>query len=288
MKETKKTYKNLLLTTLVLIVLVLGGILTKFIFQTKELRISLKLAENKIAADSLLILQYRKADEELMKFVNVSDNDGLFSNKKENVVTFLDTLFKSYVSEKNALEKQYKEKLIEKNELKSKIAHLETLNSTSQNEISYINTDLITQMERVDSISAELEKIEFELSQTVLDSLILYSPNGVKISYFGKIYDNKPKDFGIGFYEGKGHYIGAWKGNLRHGWGRHTFKDNSVYEGYFENDLRNGYGVYYYSTGEVYKGNWKDDLMNGRGEIVRVDGSIVEVVGDSGKLIQLN
>ena len=153
-------------------------------------------------------------------------------------------------------------------------------------ELLALQSAIESQNEALDSISTELVKLKEEESKQNFDSLNLSSPNGDKIFYFGAIEQKRPQGFGIGFYQGKGYYIGEWKGNLRNGTGKHFYKDGSSYNGDFVNDKREGYGVYNYNTGEIYKGYWKNDLMSGEGEIISPNGSSTKGTFAEGKLVE--
>jgi hypothetical protein len=288
---SNKKYKNIIVAVLVLVFFILLTSVIVLFIHSKNLKASLSLANKRIAADSLSLAEHKKTDEVLLKLVKTYDCADLFLNKKENLLPFLDTIFKSYSSYKDAYQNQYIEKELHANELRKQITTLSHYKDSSESKIYFLETDITQQVSVLDSVSAELEriefelkKIEFEMSNTSIDSLVLYSPDGTKIYFYGKTFNQNPKDFGIGFYEGRGHYIGEWKENMRNGWGRHTFKDNSVYEGNFENNVRNGFGTYYYNSGDIYKGTWKDDLMHGEGEIIKSDGKSVKGYWQKGKI----
>lgn len=134
-----------------------------------------------------------------------------------------------------------------------------------------------------DSLQTLLTNVKQQLQQATIDTLRLPSPKGVTLTYYGKVQDNRPKGFGIGFYEGMGYFIGEWDGVNRNGYGRHFYKNGDRYEGFFENDLRAGYGAYYYASGETYKGEWKNDLMDGKGEIITKEGKTFSGNWNKGK-----
>lgn len=136
---------------------------------------------------------------------------------------------------------------------------------------------------RLDSLSYALHVTLQELQQVQYNTVQLTSPKGDTILFFGRLREGQPDGFGVGFYEGKGYYIGQWKGNQRHGWGLHVYKDGSSYEGCFEEDKRDGFGVYRYPTGDTYIGEWKDNLMDGKGELI-LEGKSIKGRWVAGKL----
>ena len=55
-------------------------------------------------------------------------------------------------------------------------------------------------------------------------------------------------------------YEGAWKNDLKHGYGILEKKTGDKYYGYWNNGLKEGQGYYYYSsTGKIYLGEWHED-----------------------------
>lgn len=135
----------------------------------------------------------------------------------------------------------------------------------------------------LDSLSHALRAALYDLQTVRYDTVRLTSPKGDSIRFFGRLREGQPDGFGVGFYEGKGYYIGQWKGNQRHGQGLHVYKDGSWYDGCFERDERNGFGIYRYPTGDTYIGEWKDNLMDGKGELI-LEGKSIKGRWVAGKL----
>lgn len=118
------------------------------------------------------------------------------------------------------------------------------------------------------------------------DTLLISSPKGDEIFYFGSTKNGLPDGFGIGFYKNKGYYIGNWSNNMRNGTGKHFYINGDKYEGGFLNDMRDGLGIYYYTTGDRYEVNWEKDLMHGEGLIISKDGKKKSGVWFEGKLLK--
>lgn len=178
------------------------------------------------------------------------------------------------------------------------------IKQVEQQNSSILKNQLLTQVQLaqaerlIDSLSETLQIREWQLEEQIsisntlrqqiqmlnIDSTSFMSPKGTKVTYYGKIFSQKPKGFGIGFFEGGGYYIGSWEGNMRHGKGKHCYANGDIYEGDFINDKRNGYGTYHYASGEVYRGEWKNDLMHGKGVIILQDKKRIEGIWQEGKL----
>ena len=137
-----------------------------------------------------------------------------------------------------------------------------------------------------DSVLNELNTLKEELARTSLDSMTLISPLGDRLFFYGRIKDGQPNGFGIGFYSGKGYYIGEYEGNKRNGRGKHFYKNGDWYDGEFSSDARHGFGIYVFSSGDKYSGHWKEDLMNGTGEMITSEGERIKGVWAKGKMIQ--
>jgi hypothetical protein len=288
MNRTNLSYKIALTVLLALCF----ALLLSTIAYYKEARIlnaALAVARTKIEVDSITIAAYQLSDNKLRSVFAKYSSD----SQGADVLLHLDTLLAAYVARNTALSLQTEvdKKLLElfrSNMMTAdhKIATLEKQKSEVEQENISLASDLWNKVRFSDSISADLVALRYQLEKTDFDSLTLLSPKGNKIFYYGKLFNGLPHSFGIGFYQGRGYYIGEWKGNVREGWGKHFYKDGSVYEGNFENDLRAGFGIYYYASGEVYKGYWKDDLMNGEGEIIDADKKAITGIWENGKLRQ--
>ena len=283
MRVVYKKYKNAIVAALLLLVLITAATTVFFLKKSKDLSVALTLANKRILTDSLALSHYQLTERELVKVVSAYEKEGVIFNERSSIPSFIDTLLKVYSNRNHALREQFKDQVNSIRQLNRQIDKFQTEEIAAEAKLAQLNTDLAFQKRTLDSLSIALAKTKSELASSGLDSLTLHS-NGVKIFFYGKTYSQIPNGFGIGFYEGRGYYIGEWSGNQRNGYGKHVYKDGSVYEGTFENDLRNGFGTYYYSSGEVYKGNWKNDLMDGKGEIISPNGKSVKGIWSAGKL----
>ncbi|MFN3316569.1 MAG: hypothetical protein ACK40K_07140 [Raineya sp.] len=285
---TIKKQRNLLVIILIVLCLLLSALTFLFLKQSKELRASqekLASAEEKIHIDSLLLYKYQKADDELLEILIQYDSSASFVHKK-NMSFFLRSLLNKHISKDTTFQKEIANRENQINRLRNQMRELKNKENIFKLNQDSLYSNFSSQKVVLDSIAAELEKVKSELMSTAIDSTLLISPNGHKIYFYGKLQKGNPISFGIGFYEGKGYYIGEWKENKREGWGKHTFKDGSIYEGYFENDQRNGFGTYYYYSGEVYRGYWKNDLMDGEGEISSNNKKPIRGVWSMGKKVK--
>lgn len=156
------------------------------------------------------------------------------------------------------------------------------------NRILSLSNELESKVVYSDSLFHTALMLKEELRRVGLDSMTLVSPLGDQLFYYGRVKDGQPYGFGVGFYSGKGYYMGEYDGNKRVGRGKHFYKNGDRYEGDFRNDSRHGFGVYYFSSGDRYTGEWKDDLMNGTGEMVTVDGERITGVWAKGKMVQVD
>ncbi|WP_448519520.1 hypothetical protein [Rhodoflexus sp.] len=280
------------MAVLVLLCIGLSATTATYYKQVNELNKDLQATLARIKTDSLAIQDYRRSEDQLRGIFAKYAPSSSANDEKPNVLIGFDTLLAAYISRTNdlyLLSEQGKKQIEDyRNEIvffKNKIQSLEDAKSESEHQIELLTSDIVRKTTLSDSMAAALELLHYKLLHTNIDSMTIISPKGNKIFYYGKLFEESPQSFGIGFYEGRGYYIGEWKGNARNGWGKHFYKDGSSYEGYFENDLRSGYGTYYYATGEIYKGNWKDDLMNGEGEIIGADRRTVTGIWENGKLL---
>jgi len=71
-------------------------------------------------------------------------------------------------------------------------------------------------------------------------------------------------------------YIGQWKGGIREGQGKMTWKDGDVYVGGFKTNAKEGQGTYTWSNGASYHGQWLTGKRNGKGVCSYPDGSCFE------------
>eukprot|EP01119_Soliformovum_irregulare_P025133 TRINITY_DN9220_c0_g1_i1.p1 TRINITY_DN9220_c0_g1~~TRINITY_DN9220_c0_g1_i1.p1 ORF type:complete len:324 (-),score=74.96 TRINITY_DN9220_c0_g1_i1:5-976(-) len=60
-------------------------------------------------------------------------------------------------------------------------------------------------------------------------------------------------------------YLGQWKENKKHGWGKFVWGDSSRYEGQWFNDKRTGFGTYFWLDGRYFVGyHCEDKRFNGK------------------------
>lgn len=67
------------------------------------------------------------------------------------------------------------------------------------------------------------------------------------------------------FPDGKGTYIGTWRGGKRHGKGTFKFASGDVYEGAWQDGEIHGSGSYTHASGDIYTGDFDHGLMDGKG-----------------------
>lgn len=306
MNESNSTTKKR--SKLLIVIGLCTGILAFFLFShVKQLNQSLAIAHEKIANDSITLMKYKLTDQALAGIITSYDSLGRFSNTNLEFSSVIDSLLFTYVNNASSLNNEIQKNRVNINSLEGKNRILENQNlsfqkktlaledmtktlETRRNEVEgkafKLESEMASQKLLLDSMSQNLVAIQEEMVRFGLDSLVVKTSTGSKIYFYGETYNGAPLGFGIGFYEGRGHYIGEWKDNLRHGKGKHFYKDGAIYEGFFENDLRHGYGVYYYNSGEIFKGHWKDDLMFGEGSIVDINGKTISGLWENGKLLQ--
>lgn len=191
-------------------------------------------------------------------------------------------------SDSDSLKKNLSEQLAAAKAFNAQTTRLQEVLRARNAEKDFILRQLDASQSEAESLQEALESARQTLREMRLDSLTFISPKGVEVLYYGRLLGQKPSGFGIGFYKGKGYYIGEWNGNARHGKGKHVYLNGDVYEGEFANDLRDGYGVYRYASGELYEGEWKADLMNGAGKITFKDGDVKSGIWREGKVIENN
>ncbi|MFN3428186.1 MAG: MORN repeat-containing protein [Candidatus Thermochlorobacter sp.] len=190
----------------------------------------------------------------------------------------------TFKSTNDSLRKNLTEKVGTTASLSLQVQHLQSTLHGYQAEKAFVLHQLDATHHERDSLYQALTKTMRMLDEMRLDSLTFVSPKGVTVSYYGKILNGQPFGFGIGFYKGKGYYVGEWNSNMRHGQGKHVYLNGDIYEGEFVNDQREGYGIYRYASGEIYEGEWKADLMNGVGKFTFKDGDVQSGIWQEGKI----
>lgn len=277
-----KTKKNNPIFIRVLLALSLIFLILFIIFYLKFLKSTNELTSLKNKEFDISFLNNNYSINE-SKFLNIITEHHQFDNlqsKGYNFTEILDTILKKYQSEKNQLSSKLRLSKSHVNNLENKIQSLLTTKNDST--FFLLLNELENQKSLVDILTQELHSKEQILSK--IDTLSTKSPRGDTIFYYGKINQETPNGYGIGFYVEKGYFIGEWKGNLRHGKGKHFYKDGAVYEGFFENDKREGFGVYHFSKNEFYEGLWQNDFMHGEGKIIGKKNKPIEGVWENGKL----
>ncbi|MDW7693693.1 hypothetical protein R9C00_02970 [Flammeovirgaceae bacterium SG7u.111] len=177
--------------------------------------------------------------------------------------------------------------------LKTSLERLAYVNGVKSGEIDSLNTSLLAQAQQVDSLKQEMNKQILALNKSVLKSQELeeeletvqnaYGPlqfekeGGKKVRYFGEVKDGKANGYGIGVFESKGVYEGAWKNNYRHGNGKYTWANGDIYEGEFVDGVIEGYGTYTFASHEKekYVGNWKNGVREGKGVVYSEEGKVL-------------
>lgn len=120
----------------------------------------------------------------------------------------------------------------------------------------------------------------FKINRIENDSLIQeYGDNYLKYCdgsrYDGELKiiennDNIREGYGVMKYaDEKSSYIGYYKNNLKHGYGKYIYYNGDIYEGNFIDGVKCGKGKFI-SHNEygslIYEGEWKNDMKNGFGK----------------------
>lgn len=221
----------------------------------------------------------------LLRKYHVASNESV---DDERLIEAIAYALSGFRSDTDSLKKSLSEQMATAEAFTLQAAHLQEVLLAKNAESGFIWHQVDAMQSEIDSLQQTLEKTTQMLREIRLDSLTFVSPRGLMVSYYGRVWGQKPAGFGIGFYKSKGYYIGEWDGNARHGKGKHVYLNGDVYEGEFVNDLRDGYGIYRYASGELYEGEWKADLMNGAGKITFKDGDVKSGIWLEGKIIENN
>lgn len=104
-------------------------------------------------------------------------------------------------------------------------------------------------------------KIPFEKSNF---ALLIHSED----VYEGFLVDNIRHGFGKYTWKDGDSYIGEWKFGKMHGKGCKTMQDGSFYDGEWNNGLACGSGTKVFSTGDVHIGEYKNNLRHGFGTYI--------------------
>ena len=102
-----------------------------------------------------------------------------------------------------------------------------------------------------------------------------YNENGEK--YFGELKNNSKEGKGILYYnifneKGRKKFICEFKNDKIEGKGIMYWKNGNRFEGEFKNDKREGKGIFYYHNGDKYDGQYKNDASEGNGVYIWGDG----------------
>lgn len=230
--------------------------------------------------------QYRALKTSLRDLLKLKTNRTLSDDSLDDaqLLAELRHALANFKRTNDSLGKNLAEKVSQTALLSMQVQHLQSTLHGHQAEKAFILHQLDATHHEVDSLYQALTRTKKMLDDMKLDSLTFISPKGATVSYYGKVLNGKPFGFGIGFYKGKGYYIGEWNNNMRHGQGKHVYLNGDIYEGEFVNDQREGYGVYRYASGELYEGEWKADLMNGMGKFTFKDGDVQSGIWQEGKM----
>ena len=89
--------------------------------------------------------------------------------------------------------------------------------------------------------------------------------------------DNKPEGIGkLIFLKTGGIYEGMFLNGVRHGKGKHTWKNGDVYEGEWVEDKRTGNGKMVFANNNVYDGEWVENRQAGNGKFISSNGDEYE------------
>ncbi|TNV82078.1 hypothetical protein FGO68_gene410 [Halteria grandinella] len=67
-------------------------------------------------------------------------------------------------------------------------------------------------------------------------------------------------------------YLGEWKDDQKHGFGKFTWLSGAIYEGEWVNGKKQGQGRYRWPDDKIFEGEWKEDKRHGRGRITMQNG----------------
>ena len=70
------------------------------------------------------------------------------------------------------------------------------------------------------------------------------------------------------YSDGVSSYIGYYKNNEKHGYGKYKFKNEYTYEGEFKNGIKCGKGKYIYKNEYIYEGEFENDVKCGKGKFI--------------------
>ena len=86
-------------------------------------------------------------------------------------------------------------------------------------------------------------------------------------------------------FEDGGKYLGQFKGDLMHGFGRASFANGNKYIGDWKDNQRHGKGTYTYVNGDEYVGEFKNGKQNGQGTYTFADGEVFEGLFENDKFL---
>ena len=97
-----------------------------------------------------------------------------------------------------------------------------------------------------------------------------------KDTYEGDIVFNKMHGYGKLYNNNNIKYIGNYKNQYKHGYGKSYFTNNNIqYKGMWKNELSDGYGTSYYKNGTcAYKGQFVNNKFHGKGKSYYMSGDI--------------
>ncbi len=284
LSKNKHSILSIIIGILLLIIFVLG-------YRNYRLDIAMDHILTKSIIDSMEVVNYQRVEDSIFALlISENLNTTIPEIKDEELIQTIQLVLIYYQRSMDSLKRTNLSK--EKNLLDLHAACTDYLDKIKLEEaqkdsLGFILESTIWNFQHsLDSLSVEINNLQSILSKTNLDSLVLKSPDGTRLFFYGKLLGGIPMGFGVGFYEKKGYYIGEWVASLRNGKGKHQYKNGDIYEGEFRDDMRNGYGSYFYATGEVYSGEWENDLMNGEGEVLTKEGKVFKGTWVNGKMIE--
>ena len=93
------------------------------------------------------------------------------------------------------------------------------------------------------------------------------------ITYIGNRINDSKEGFGINIWSNEAKYIGYFKNNKAHGYGK-FIAGKDIYQGEFENDGASGYGIFDNGDETTYEGYWINDSQETYGIEKWKDGSV--------------
>jgi hypothetical protein len=145
--------------------------------------------------------------------------------------------------------------------------------------LTEIDKEKKSELEALSELSTDMEKLEYNLSETDLFSQSL---SGEIESCTGDCDEG----YGVFNFHNTGkQYIGQWKNKKRNGQGKLFTNKRLVYEGDWESDEMIGDGIIYFEDGDKYVGKVYRGRPNGYGKLYRNGDLIYDGQWEKGKNI---